>query len=76
MINDSILHIYYDGGDGPFIFIFVIFLPLFTCVYMYKTQIHVKIFEKDLDNKWPHLGYRLHSKIKAKQNRSLSVVRK
>ena len=46
----------------------------FTCVYMYKTQIHVKIFEKDLDNKWPHLGYRLHSKIKAKQNRSLSVV--
>ena len=48
----------------------------FTCVYMYKTQIHVKNFEKDLDNKWPHLGYRLHSKIKAKQNRSLSVVRK
>ena len=57
MINDSILHILYY--DGPFVFIFVIFLPLFTYVYMYKTQIHINKFEKDLDNNWPHLGYRL-----------------
>ena len=35
---------------------------------MLHIQYNEQKIQKDLDNHWPHLGYRFHSKIKAGKN--------